>query len=224
MLGDPEPAGLTRIAQSAEAQRLKIQAHIDLLQNVAEVDAGIPRLRDLVRDRSWLAADEKAAAIHAALRAIERASDDTRKFVPVAFDAAKQRKETDRIRASIAGPVAQQRKREALEEQKRRKREELEEQRRKEAEAQAQAYAALCGPKPENSAWDGSIVGLEDALKETAHDPDSIEIAGCTKAVLTGEACWVFRCKVRGRNMLGARILQTRTFSYSKALGFREVE
>jgi hypothetical protein len=91
-------------------------------------------------------------------------------------------------------------------------------------EDKAAVYAALCGEKPSISSWDGEVIGLERALKETANDPDSIDVEKCTNPVLTTENCWLVTCNVRGKNGFGALILQRHTFAYSKALGFQEAQ
>jgi hypothetical protein len=87
----------------------------------------------------------------------------------------------------------------------------------------AEATAAVCGEKPKNSSWDGAIIGLERFIKANAHDPESVEIDGCTEATMTEEECWVFRCKVRAKNAFGAKILQMKTFK-KNFKGFRELE
>jgi len=52
---------------------------------------------------------------------------------------------------------------------------------RQQADIALQRYIpALCGDKPQRSGWDGEIVGLEAHIKETANDPDSIDVENCT--------------------------------------------
>ena len=60
-------------------------------------------------------------------------------------------------------------------------------------------------------------------IKQTAHDPDSIDVENCTQPVMSGEACWLFGCDVRGKNAFGAKVFSRKRYSYSKALGFQEV-
>lgn len=70
---------------------------------------------------------------------------------------------------------------------------------------------ATCGDRPRRSQWDGEIIGIESAVKRTAHDPGSIDIENCTPAVLT-DACWKTTCQVRGKNAFGASVLNVVTF------------
>jgi hypothetical protein len=84
-------------------------------------------------------------------------------------------------------------------------------------------WKAACGDPPKRSPWDGEIYGLKSALKETAHDPHSIEVSDCSEPVLSEKSCWVFHCKVRGKNAFGALILRTPVYSKSE-LGFQEIE
>lgn len=90
------------------------------------------------------------------------------------------------------------------------------------ANAAAEMYEKLCGDKPERSGWDGEIIGLERHIKETANDPDSIDVEKCTVPVMTEKRCWVSTCNVRGKNAFGALILLRKTYSFSK-LGVEEV-
>lgn len=81
----------------------------------------------------------------------------------------------------------------------------------------ADAVAARCGERPQcGGGWDGECIGLESAIKRTAHDPDSIDVENCTEAQLTEKACWVTTCDVRGKNMMGAKILKRQRFSKSR--------
>lgn len=86
----------------------------------------------------------------------------------------------------------------------------------------AELYEKLCGEKPVQSAWDGSIIGLERNIKETANDPDSIDVAKCTLPELSEKHCWVSTCNVRGKNAFGALILLRKTYSFS-TLGIEEL-
>jgi hypothetical protein len=108
-----------------------------------------------------------------------------------------------------------------LVERTRRKQAAIAERERREAAA-AEALAAVCGPKPSISSWDGEVIGLERALKKTAHDPDSIDVENCTDPILTKKRCWITTCDVRGKNMFGAKIYQRKQYSVSR-LGFEEV-
>lgn len=79
---------------------------------------------------------------------------------------------------------------------------------------QREIYARLCGgDPPQLSPWDGALLGAEQAIAETAHDPDSIDVERCTVPVLTPDDCWTTICQVRGRNAFGALILHRYRFS-----------
>ena len=79
---------------------------------------------------------------------------------------------------------------------------------RKEAAAEA-LTAALRGPKPTNSAWDGSIHVVERAIKEAMNDPDSYEHVGTTEPVAEGEY-WTCVTRFRGKNAFGGKVVNTR--------------
>ncbi len=87
------------------------------------------------------------------------------------------------------------------------------------AEAKESAYRDLCGPRPERK--DGEVVGLNAEIQRRAHDPKSIEVFGCTTPDLSADSCWLFKCSVRGKNTLGARVLQARSYQKS-SLGFHD--
>ncbi|NUP07963.1 MAG: hypothetical protein HOW73_18105 [Polyangiaceae bacterium] len=86
----------------------------------------------------------------------------------------------------------------------------------------AELYSAICGERPNPSAWDGSIYAVTRAVKEYAHDPDSIEVTECAVPKLSADSCWVTVCKVRGKNAFGATILNVKGFSIS-TLGAAEL-
>ncbi len=90
------------------------------------------------------------------------------------------------------------------------------------ARIEREAVAYACGEKPERSAWDGAIIGLESALKENAHDPRSIDVSACSEPVMSDKRCWIFRCKVRGKNAFGALILKTPMYEKNR-FGFSEI-
>jgi hypothetical protein len=77
------------------------------------------------------------------------------------------------------------------------------------------APAARCGEAPKINAWDGELVGLEAMLKQTAHDPGSIDVEDCTPPELNEKYCWLSVCKVRGRNAFGALVLNHTLFGYA---------
>lgn len=85
-------------------------------------------------------------------------------------------------------------------------------QRQRDQEAAVRAYAVRCGEAPTPSAWDGGIYQVEHAVARGAHDPDSIDVTGCTQPVLTAKQCWQVRCEVRGKNAFGAKVRNVGTF------------
>lgn len=91
------------------------------------------------------------------------------------------------------------------------------------ARIEREALAYACGDKPERSAWDGAIIGLESELKENAHDPSSIDVSACSEPVMSDKHCWTFRCKVRGKNLFGALILKTPMYEKNR-FGFSEIK
>jgi hypothetical protein len=68
------------------------------------------------------------------------------------------------------------------------------------------ATVAACGDMPDSNSW-GFRRRAEVFLKETAHDPDSLEVESCIVPVLSADRCWVSKCAVRGKNAFGARVL-----------------
>lgn len=69
------------------------------------------------------------------------------------------------------------------------------------------AQARICGGIPALSTWDGEVIGAERHLKQSAHDPSSIDVADCSEPQLTKDRCWLTTCNVRGRNTYGALVL-----------------
>lgn len=65
--------------------------------------------------------------------------------------------------------------------------------------------------EPRRSEWDGAYYEVQRLLKRTAHDPSSIEMLPCTLAVETA-AGWLTTCEFRGRNALGALVLERAQF------------
>lgn len=212
-IGQPVPALLNQVAEEADALRSDVKEHVAFLEDLKAVPSQVAIGKKASTSASWIAADDAYAEALAALGRIENASAALKAKMPSDFDVAKQRSQIERLRRGIATAVAAERKRLAREEA-----------RRREEEAKAAAYSALCGERPQVSQWDGEVVGLERHVQQTAHDPDSIDVENCTIPVITGEVCWVFSCDVRGKNAFGAKVYARKRYSYSKALGFQEVE
>jgi hypothetical protein len=104
--------------------------------------------------------------------------------------------------------------------ERQRKEQERAEQIAAQTQALAAETAARCGKAPLQSAWNGSYHYVESYLKENANDPDAIDVASCSKAVLT-TACWKTVCKFRGKNLFGGKVLTFGVFyiAEDKALG-----
>ena len=86
------------------------------------------------------------------------------------------------------------------------------------AEAERVALSLVCGDRaPVVGGWDGELVGAERYMRQTAHDPGSIDVEHCSTPQLTRRNCWVSTCQVRGRNAFGAMVLNSVTFSVGRA-------
>ncbi len=82
------------------------------------------------------------------------------------------------------------------------------------AEDERQLDEAKCGPSPDRSAWDGIYLGLKDAVKSIAHDPDSVSFQECQPLKRNkAPICWATRCRWRAKNALGALRLTTSVFA-----------
>ncbi len=148
-----------------------------------------------IREKDYIAAD----TIFVDLLNHLDVSESTAPYLPME-DIKRMRAVIDRKQRAIAGGIKRQ----------------------KADIAAAEVYRALCGDKPQRSGWDGEIVGLEAHIKQTANDPDSIDVENCTLPQLTEKHCWVSTCNVRGKNAFNALILLRKTYSFSK-LGIEEV-
>jgi hypothetical protein len=84
-----------------------------------------------------------------------------------------------------------------------------------EERAKAAAEEALLGPKPENSAWDGTVQCVDKYLKETLNDYDSAEYmewSPVTKLDTKEGPYWVVRLKLRAQNAFGGKIVKNVIF------------
>lgn len=54
-------------------------------------------------------------------------------------------------------------------------------------------------------------------LEKNAHDPDSIQMVGCTNVIKTSVG-WETSCKFRGKNGFGAKVLNVKTFWINKGI------
>jgi hypothetical protein len=216
---DTKPPDAAAAVSEIESKSSQVQAMTDSVDGVAAVDRDFLAAKEQIAKRSWLEADQALDSALQRLTALQVADPAFRAFVVGGFDPVRKKAEVEAARAGIATAVAGAKKRQAAAEAAEQKRAAAEEA----AKAAAQTYLTLCGDAPKVSSWDGALVGLELKIKETAHDPDSIDVSECTTPVLTKDNCWASTCKVRGKNAFGALILQKQTWSYSKALGFRPV-
>lgn len=82
---------------------------------------------------------------------------------------------------------------------------------------------AKCGKRPEKSEWDGSVIGVKRYVQSTVGDPDAVKIEGCTTPGLDVESCWVFDCKVRGKNGFGGMVMNAMRFGKSES-GFETIK
>ena len=85
-------------------------------------------------------------------------------------------------------------------------------QKLKEQQEKARARKAKFGEPPIQSAWDGSYSVVESYLEKIANDPDSIDVAGCTKVYHTKNG-WLVGCDYRGRNAFGGIVKQSNWFT-----------
>ena len=67
------------------------------------------------------------------------------------------------------------------------------------------------GPKPRNSAWDGSVRCVKEYLEQTLDDPSSIEFvswSGVYIENINGMKSWAVRVRYRAKNAFGAYVLK----------------
>jgi len=67
------------------------------------------------------------------------------------------------------------------------------------------------GKSPVKSAWDGSYRPVKNYLGIVMHDPDSLDIVGCTD-VFYNKNGWLVGCIYRGNNAFGAKIKNAHWF------------
>jgi hypothetical protein len=213
-IGSPTPQPLSALSAAVEAVRSRIAPAAKLVDDVRTATANVASADGLFQQRDWIAADSAYESAETLLRELVGASESLRQaYVPASTNLDQKLALVTRARKSLVPLVAQARQKIEREEKK-----------RKDEEEKQKAYAAVCGEKPAISPWDGEVIGLESTLKETANDPDSIDVEKCTDPVLTEKACWLVSCNVRGKNGFGALILLRKSYAYSKALGYQEVK
>lgn len=207
---DTKPSDAASAESDIESMVAEVQKMVDFVDGVSAFEGNVKDAKALIAKRSWLDADQALGDALQRATALQGADASLRGLV-TGFEPERKKAEVTAMKAGIAGAVASvkaaENKRIAAEEA---------------AKAAAQAYQAMCGEAPVLSPWDGELIGLESTIKETANDPDSIDVSKCTQPVLTKDNCWLSTCNVRGKNGFGALILQRQTWSYSKLLGFRQ--
>ena len=186
----PEPLA-TPISEYRAAQE-RARKRAELLAEYKAIAESKRTAEALIAQRKWVEADRALEHASAAVAKLQAAEDVTR-LIPQ-FRGSPENSAIQKQRRQIAKQVDRQ---------------------RKEVE-QEKLLAALCGPKPFCSAWDGECGNIESALKRVAHDPGSIDVENCTDPVLYRDRCWVTTCDVRGKNAFGALVLNRKRFSISR--------
>lgn len=198
----PVPAEFREPLERHDRLASRVEAVVKVLDAARGLETNLKSAAELTHGTKdgerWKQAQGLWKAAQAQMKTLENAEPEARKYGPAGLD--KQRKAVEKQLAKADRIVA------AYE--------------RKQLERET--YLALCGDKPTCGGWDGECVGIEFAMKQVAHDPDSIDVENCTDPKLTNENCWVTSCNVRGRNMLGAMILNQKTFSMS-IMGVSEI-
>jgi hypothetical protein len=210
-LAPPWPPDLSQLKSQAAAVREECVARLEFEHALVDVRQQIQEAKQQATARQWVAADQAYGAALQDLDSLAKAAPWLTKFLPTGFEIASKQKEVAALRSQIAGPVAAEKQRA-----------EKAEAARQAKEAKEAAYAELCGERPVLSAWDGELIGVAYVLKESANDPDSIDVKNCTSPMLSSDNCWISTCDVRGKNGFGAKILKRMTFSKSK-LGFSQI-
>jgi hypothetical protein len=176
-------------AQQAAEEEARVKAIED--QNRVAQDALLRRAQEQEAAHQREEADEERRREESARMAIGNAVPVESPPDPAPPSPPKPRRMTaaERQRAEMRRAARDQREREL-------------------ASQAAEAAGKFCGPAPERSKWDGIYFGLARAYKTIAHDPGSIEFVSCSDATLRPPpVCWAFSCDVRGKNMLGAKVL-----------------
>lgn len=76
----------------------------------------------------------------------------------------------------------------------------------------ATSFEDKFGQEPKPSPWDGSYRTVNKYLEQVAHDPDSIEIKGCTNVIRNSDKGWQVRCNYYGKNAYGGKIQNSTVF------------
>ena len=201
---EEERAHLAKLAAEKEKNAVETfpQKSKEISQTIAAAQA-----------KAWQGKIELAASeLDAAQRALDEFKGTTIEqssgFTDLAAQIAEKRKA---IQPQLDRILEARRKAEEAAEEKRRKAEAAAEEKRRAEEAAAALKAAIRGPKPVNSAWDGSVREVERYLKTVMHDPDSYDHIRSTEPVGEGDY-WTVVSSFRGKNAFGALIINTKKF------------
>ncbi|RKH42457.1 transporter [Corallococcus sp. AB050B] len=148
-----------------------------------EVSAGLARAVAHAKAKEWEAAEAELNAADATLKGFE------------GLEVAKLKEWS-----TLSGQVVQQRKRiqpglEKIQLQR----------------AAEKLMVEMRGPKPVNSAWDGSVLEVKQYLRKVMNDPDSYEHVS-SSAPVARDAYWIVKSSFRGKNAFGGKVLNTRYF------------
>lgn len=86
---------------------------------------------------------------------------------------------------------------------------------RQETQAALEREYPGIGPKPQQSAMDGSVPVVDRYLRDTLNDYQSaeyVEWSPVTPAKINGESFWAVRLKLRAKNAFGAKMLKDTYF------------
>jgi len=168
---------------TALATAKELQAQQRFKAALPDVSAKVSSAKTFAGQKEWEAAETELNAAAALLK-------------PFEGTVAEKSKEW----ATLAGQLTQQRKR--IQPGLNRIKAQLEAEK---------LLEAVRGPKPKNSAWDGSVLEVERYLKLVMNDPDSYEHVSSTIPVARGEY-WIVRSTFRGKNAFGGKVINTKFF------------
>lgn len=202
---DPRPVEIAPLFEPVKALADKVERAKTVVEAAEDIalSKGTVRGVDQIADSSdgWTALIEEYRKALDRIAFLENASEEVRRFIPSDLDLKSERRFFEGKLKTAERKLAKAQK----------------------AEEFAAAYALVCGEAPTPSVWDGEISEVTYAIKQVAHDPDSIEVKNCTAPVLTKKACWVTTCDVRGKNAFGALVFDQKRFSISQLTGVEEL-
>jgi hypothetical protein len=188
----PVPPNVAALSPRYVGLKQRATEVVGTLDQIEKAQADVRDAEARMSRQDWITANEELKSVVSTLAAIAM-TDDIRAQLPKNVSLQKLAADAQRLSAR-AKPHADK----ALGEI-----------------AKHAAYLAVCGRKPVCGGWDGECTGLEAHVRQTANDPDSIDVERCTDPVLTEARCWMTQCDVRGKNAFGALVLQRQTFMMS---------